>query len=73
MMVGAASGDLLSPIQLFGQDEPDQLMGKHELGKRPDGIGACHQCLIDAIGATDNQHHAATADELLLQLGCQLR
>lgn len=67
-----------SPVQLFGHNEPDQLMGKGKPGKGNDPAGLEQYAFVQSIGATDEKYERAGGKHPVLvqqprQLqGCQL-
>ena len=55
VVIGVTGGDLLGAVELFGHDEPYELMWEDEWGERPDKIGSLPHPVVDAIGAADDK------------------
>src|SRR5699024_8225271 len=72
VVVGPAGGDLLGAVDLFSQDEADQLVREDQLGEAPHKVRAPAQLGTDPIGSTDDDDDPASGVELRLNFGGQL-
>ncbi len=68
-MVGTAPCNFLGPVDLFSQDEPDQLVREDQGRERPDEVGTLVDFGVDSVRSADDQGDVAGAVERLLEPG----
>ena len=68
-MIGGATRDFVGAVDLFGDDEAGEDVGKDELAEGPDEVRAVARVLVYAEGAADDDVDFAGIDELFLEQG----
>ena len=67
MVVRATAGNLLRSVQLLGEDQPHELVRKHELRKAPHEIGPLAHPIINSVSPANDDRDLFRRIERTLQ------